>query len=284
MTTLWRLISMTIELAIILACLICLKFAYTFEVFNISTTNLSISPSNINNPYNFDIPKAASTLLDKDNNNASSRLLSNINAIDLGLVDDYDIHLSHYCSSSWQRYSSECFYDTQYDDIRPIIENLFIAIGQDVALPSYVWSDISDLSLALIKADRCLRVSYFALKVHLCCTFILELCYARFRTLSCIFLYITFFIQFTGAMSLCWATFVATKIQFLTIILNTSYGIEVSYNIWFSKAVRISAAFAIGIACLRLFTIYLFFRCESNTQDRRSEKTVKLVPEKSHKL
>lgn len=106
---------MTIELAIILACLICLKFAYTFEVFNISTANLPISPSNINNPYNFDIPKAASTLLDKDNNNASSRLLSNINAIDLGLVDDYDIHLSHYCSSSWQRYSSECFYDTQYE-------------------------------------------------------------------------------------------------------------------------------------------------------------------------
>lgn len=173
---------------------------------------------------------------------------------------------------------------TRNMNIRPIIENIFIAIGQDVALPSYVWSDISDLSLALIKADRCLRVSYFALKVHLCCTFILELCYARFGTLSCIFLYITFSIQFTGAMSLCWATFVATKIQFLTIILNTSYGIEVSYNIWFSKAVRISAAFAMGIACLRLFIIYLFFRCESNTQNRRSEKTVELVPEKSHKL
>lgn len=290
MINLRRLISVTIRLAITLAYLISLLFAWNVEVFNISTTNLLISPSNINNPYNFDIPKAASTLLDKDNNNASSRLLSNINAIDLGLVDDYSISLLHYCSSFRQEYFGKCF-KTQYD-IRPIIENLFITIGQDVALPSYVWSEISDLSLALIKANRCLRVSFVALILQLCCAYILELCHgvilerccAIFRNPYRIFLYITFFIPFTAAISLCWATSVATKIQFLTIILKTSYGIKVSYNIWFSEAVRIIAAFAIGIACFRLFAIYSFFRCESSTQNRRSEKAVKLVPEKSHKL
>lgn len=274
MINLRRLISVTTRVAITLASLIGLLFAMISDIFDISTTNLLISPSNINNPYNFDIPKAASTLLEKDSNNAGSRLLSNITAVDLGLADDYKIGPLYYCSSFRREYGVNCF-ETQYD-IRPIIENVFFTIGQDVALPNYVWSEISDLSCALIKAKRCLCVSFVALILELCCVFIRKPC----RIFSCI----TFFITFTKAISLCVAASVATKIQFLTVVLNTSYGVEVAYNIVYLKTVRISAACAIGTACFRFLAIYSFFRRKSSTQNRRSEKAVKLIPEKSHKL
>jgi hypothetical protein len=228
-------------------------------MFQVNTSDLSISPLSINsvlnsrspepNPQNFhDVD-----LLSSGSTGGSG---NNVTAADLGLYDLYDVHLWGYCYTP-QNGSRECtkpafnWAETALNLTMGNINTLITLSGKNVTIPKEVTDGIMAFGTASRWTQIVFIIAYVALAV--------EIFFGIFANCSRAFSCVTFIVAGVATTAVCAAAALATATSVIVVGVVEStarfYGVGGSFNKKFLAAVWISAAFAIGAGFFWLFTI-----------------------------
>ncbi len=244
-------------------------------MFQVNTTDLSISPLSINtllkdlgarSPQ--DVFHDPTLLATGDSKSGSGS--SNVTAADLGLADLYDVSIWGYCYTP-QNGSRECtkpafnWAVSALNTTTGNLKSLITLSGQNITLPQEVSDAVTAFGTVARWTQIVFIIAYVALGV--------ELFFGIFANCSRVFSCITFIIAAFATVAVCGAAALSTAMSVVVVgaVEGTAkfYGVEASFNRRFLAAVWIAAAFAIAAGFFWLFTIC----CCSPDHSRKSRRS-----------
>jgi hypothetical protein len=268
------------------------KSLYMFEV---NTTDLSISPTSVTKLLNLDrreaLPEAAPVadvrvpviaarvplisslhnpnLLATTKAQTSTSTSSNLTAADLGLADLYRIGIWNYCYT-WQNGTTACsqgqynWAATALNVTTSQVNSLITSTGLNVTLPSTITDAVNTFSTVTRWTEIVFIIAYICLAV--------ELFFGLFAQCSRIFSCITWLIAAVATVAVCAAATMATVMSVIVVgTLEASakwYGVTADFNTRFLATVWVGAAFAIAAGFFWSFTIC----CCAPSHDRSSKR------------
>lgn len=247
-------------------------------MFQVNTTDLSISPLSISSVLNSRSPEpnpqfhdVVGILTDATDSatgtKADTASGGNVTAADLGLYNIYDVGLWGYCYTT-QNGTRDCtkpafnWAETALNKTTGDIKTLITLAGKNVTLPSGITDAITAFGTVSRWTQITFVIAYVALAV--------ELFFGIFANCSRAFSCITFIIAAVATVAVCSAAALATATSVVVVgaVEGTArfYGVGGSFNTRYLAAVWIAAAFAIGAGFFWLFTICC---CKPDHKSRR---------------
>ncbi|PQE24372.1 SUR7 protein [Rutstroemia sp. NJR-2017a BVV2] len=276
-----RFLCVGVPFALTLASLVCLMIATlagvtdkSLDLFQVNTTNLSISTSSIVNLENglrkksiTDLTIAAlnpSTVTSSASASASSAIASalgtdgasNITASELGLADSYKVSLWAYCATTGKNttctkakfnWAASALNTTNIDSLTSTTS----AVGSNATLPSEVKSSLH----TFIVVSKWTQIVYIIAIVATAAELILGIFAIFSRAGSCL----TWIISGFSTTAVIAASIMATVLSSVTVgaIKSTAkaYGVEASMNTHFLAITWLAVAFSIASGFFWVFTI-----------------------------
>ncbi|KAK0731137.1 SUR7/PalI family-domain-containing protein [Lasiosphaeris hirsuta] len=282
MVSFGRFACVALPFALTLASLIALLVAglagiadKSLYLFQVNTTDLSISPLSVNSILNSITSRSPTPdpqfhdptgLLNTETDAKSS----NISAADLGLYNLYDVGIWGYCYTP-QNGSRACtkpafnWAESTLNETTTNLEALLKLAGQNGTLPSGVTDAVKAFTTVARWTQIVYIIAYIALGV--------ALFFGIFANCSRAFSCVTFIIAALATIAVCGAAALSTAMAVVIVgaVEGTAkfYGVQGSFNTKFLAAVWIAAAFAIGAGFFWLFTIC----CCSPDHSRRGRRS-----------
>jgi len=266
-------------------------------MFQINTTDLTISPASLSSLVNrdetpgFHDPTLLPPNTDETDAAADAATTSvttdaksgNITAADLGLADQYDVGLWGWCNTA-QNGTRTCtkpqfnWAEKELNMTTSSLENLATAAGQKLTLPKEITDAIKTFTTVSKWTEVVFIIAAIALGV--------ELFFGIFANCSRGFSCVTFLVSGVAAVAVCGFAAMATATSAVVVgAVEASakfYGVKADFNTKYLAAVWIAAAFAIAAAFFWMFTVCC---CKPDHHSRSSgrkrhldEAGEKLVP------
>jgi hypothetical protein len=254
-------------------------------MFQINTTDLSISASSISNLLDkatrdldkrmigFHDPNQHKHSADVENSETVTTTTtevtsSNITAADLGLMDLYDVGLWGWCYTAQNdtRLCSKAKFNwasTTLNDTENSLKSMATSVGETLTLPTEITDAISAFSTIAKWTEVVFIIAIIALAV--------ELLFGIFANCSRAFSCVTMLVAMVATVAVC--AFAAMATAMSTIVTGAVegsakvYGVKADLNTKYLAAVWIAAAFAIAAGFFWMFTVCC---CAPDHSSRRS--------------
>ncbi|AEO66111.1 1e746d0e-cad4-45bb-98d2-434188b0484f [Thermothielavioides terrestris] len=226
-------------------------------MFEINTTNLSISPDQVSHildgsGFNLNIPKVSDINIGK----RQAQQTNNITSKDLGLYNIYDVNIWNYCYTA-QNGTRDCtkpafnWAESALNSTTDNFHSLITPTGVNVTLPKEMSDAIKSFATVSKWTQIVFVIAYIALGV--------ELFFGLFASCSRIFSCLTWVIALVTGVIAGAAAGLATATSVIVVgALEASgkpYGLSSHLNGRFLAVVWIGEAFAIAAALFWMFTI-----------------------------
>lgn len=249
-------------------------------MFQVNTTDLSISPLSVDNILSnagINLRSSEEGALGSAIESRQAPKVNNITAADLNLHKLYDVHLWGYCYIPQNGGGRQCtkpafnWATNVLNTTTGDIESLLTVTGQNVALPKEIKDAVRVFGTVSRWTQIVFVIAYVALGV--------ELLLGIFANCSRIFSCVTWLVAMVATSAVCAsaALSTATAVVVVGAVEGTAkfYGVDASFNTRFLVAVWLAAAFALAAGLFWLFTICC---CKPDHSSRRGKDSEKFLP------